>query len=165
VQGLACAQHWHTPRVRSRVSPRLLPNVARLPYLGHMTDTATSPPGGVPEWTLGDRLRKARVHRGLEQEQLAELIGLKRSTIGNYERGDTPPKRPVLLAWSVATGVPLKWIETGKPPPGPNGPDGGIPSDDDGGGLPRLDLNQEPAGYRSRLLNRWRPLRPVTIAA
>jgi transcriptional regulator with XRE-family HTH domain len=127
-----------------------------------MTETA---PGLVPAWTLADRLRKARVHRGLEQGQLADLIGIGRSSIGNYERGEQTPKRPVLLAWSVVTGVPLKWIETGKTPPGPNDPDGGIPNDDTGTALPRLDSNQEPAGYRSRLLTRWRPLRPVTIAA
>jgi transcriptional regulator with XRE-family HTH domain len=66
--------------------------------------------GLVPEFTVADRLRKAREYAGLEQNELAERIGLGRTTISNYERGTTPPKRPLLLSWAMATGVSLDWL-------------------------------------------------------
>jgi transcriptional regulator with XRE-family HTH domain len=67
--------------------------------------------GVTPEWTLTDRLRKAREHRGLDQAQLAELIGVHRRSVVNYELGRTQPRRPQLIAWALATGVALDWLE------------------------------------------------------
>ncbi len=66
--------------------------------------------GAVPEWTLGDRLRKAREHAGLTQAELAELIGIARSSVVSYEIGRTEPSRPVVLSWSLATGVATEWV-------------------------------------------------------
>lgn len=80
----------------------------QVPYLGHMSTHADS--GLVPVFTVADRLRKAREQAGLEQNELAERIGLGRTTISNYERGTTPPKRPLLLSWAMATGVSLDWL-------------------------------------------------------
>ncbi|MCW2693959.1 MAG: family transcriptional regulator [Mycobacterium sp.] len=70
--------------------------------------------GIVPEWTLGDRLRKARLLTNLEQKDLAEAMGLAPTTIGSYEKGITPPKLGVLKLWSMATGVSLAWLQTGE---------------------------------------------------
>lgn len=67
----------------------------------------------VPEWTLGDRLRKARENAGLEQLELAQDIGISRNTVANYEHGKTKARRPVILAWAVRTGVPVEWLWTG----------------------------------------------------
>lgn len=78
----------------------------------------------VPEWTVGDRLRKARELLELDQEPFAKLIGVSRGTVGNYERGLTEHYKPIVLrAWAMAAGVPVAWIETGTaggpvPPPG-----------------------------------------------
>lgn len=36
---------------------------------------------------VGDALRKARLSRGLRQDDLADLLGVDRSTIARYERG------------------------------------------------------------------------------
>ena len=80
--------------------------------------------GTVPQWTLADRLRKARENAGMDQQQLSDRIGMGRTTISNYESGVTAPKRPILLSWSMATGVPLIWLETGNAPQ-PDGPEGG----------------------------------------
>ena len=82
--------------------------------------------GHVPEWTVQDRLRKARESAGLEQAELAARIGVARTTIGNYERGITPPKRPLLLSWALATGVPSDWLESGKESPDGDGEPGGV---------------------------------------
>ena len=65
---------------------------------------------GIPEWTLGDRLRKARKHARLEQTELAQIIGIARSSIVSYESDRTVPSRPVVLSWSLATGVPAEWV-------------------------------------------------------
>lgn len=66
----------------------------------------------------------ARMHAGMEQAELAEVTGLSRNTIGNYERGKVAPRRAVLISIAMATGVDLGWLETGETPAGP-GTDGG----------------------------------------
>lgn len=79
-------------------------------------------PGVEPQWTLGDRLRKAREHAGLQQAELADEIGIARRSLITYESDRTAPKRPVLLAWAMRTGVDSRWLETGcayAPPPLP----------------------------------------------
>ena len=76
---------------------------------------------GVPEFTIADYLRKARIHAGLDQGQLADEIGVSRSTIKNYELGHVKPRKIVLNAWAMRTGVPLEWITslgTANPRPG-----------------------------------------------
>ena len=70
----------------------------------------------VPQWTLTDRLRKARESAGLNQPQLAEALGVSSNTVGNYERGFTTPRRMVLMAWAMVTGVPVEWLENDEDP-------------------------------------------------
>jgi transcriptional regulator with XRE-family HTH domain len=74
-----------------------------------MTEVAIS--GETPSWTLTDRLRKAREHGVLQQAQLAALTGISERSIQNYEAGRTTPRRPQLIAWALATGVSLEWLE------------------------------------------------------
>ena len=40
---------------------------------------------------LGNRLKQARKEKGLSQEKLANLIGLKVGTVSKYEQGDRTP--------------------------------------------------------------------------
>jgi transcriptional regulator with XRE-family HTH domain len=72
--------------------------------------TSTAP--SIPQWTLGDKLRKARECAGMDQEELARRIGISRNTVGNYElgRGQRPPKVVVLRAWAHECGVPYEWL-------------------------------------------------------
>lgn len=83
--------------------------------------------GATPEFTLGDRLRKARELMGMDQAPFAEHIGVSRGTVSNYERGLTEHYKPIVLrAWALASGVPLEWLESGTPPTNaPTPPDGG----------------------------------------
>lgn len=69
----------------------------------------------IPEWTLADRLRKARETAGLDQQQLANAIGVARQTISNYEKGHTAtrPMALVIRQWALATGVDEQWLRTG----------------------------------------------------
>jgi transcriptional regulator with XRE-family HTH domain len=71
----------------------------------------------IPVWTLGDRLRKAREVAGMDAEIMAQHVGVTDRTIRNYETDTTPVKRSVILGYSMATGVPVEWIETGVTPP------------------------------------------------
>lgn len=87
--------------------------------------------GSVPQWTVADRLRKARESAGLEQGELAELAGVSRATISAAENGHRSPSRATVRLWAMATGVPLGWIEQG-----------------DAWCAPR-DLNPEPIDYGS----------------
>ena len=64
----------------------------------------------IPEFTLGDRLRKARELSGMDMQQLAEVIDVHRQSIARYESGVVVPKRHVLLSWSWATGVDADWV-------------------------------------------------------
>lgn len=120
--------------------------------------------GFIPQWTLADRLRKAREQIGLDQTEFADRLGVSRSSVSNYERGTTAPRRIVLNAWAMATGVPIEWLRDGSTNPRPGDPDGGVR-------LPRLDSNQQPSGYPfsqvTRLSDRRRrsdgtPLRKVS---
>jgi transcriptional regulator with XRE-family HTH domain len=66
-----------------------------------------------PPITVADRLRIARKYAGLDQDQLADKIGIARSTVSNAESGRVKPRRITLRAWALACGVPLSWIEHG----------------------------------------------------
>jgi len=88
--------------------------------------------GVVPQWTLPDRLRKAREVAGLNQSELGAVTGISRRSVSSYESGEATPRRPVLIAWAMATGVPLSWLE---------GDDGGP------AGRPRQDSNLQPTGW------------------
>lgn len=46
----------------------------------------------IPEWTLADRLRKAREMAELDQAQMADRIGVSRRSVINYEKANTDPR-------------------------------------------------------------------------
>lgn len=79
---------------------------------------ATHTTGIVPPLTVGMRCLMARMHAGMEQTDLAEVTGMSRKTIGNYEKGRVTPRRAGLISISMSTGVDLGWLETGETPGG-----------------------------------------------
>lgn len=85
--------------------------------VAHMTNAAVSIGDGiVPDFDLADRLEKARRVAGLSQLQLAEAIDISRRSVGLYECGHLEPKRHVILAWALVTGVSGHWLLTGRQP-------------------------------------------------
>jgi transcriptional regulator with XRE-family HTH domain len=80
--------------------------------------------GTVPEWSMGDRLRKARVETGMSVDEFAARCLVSAKTVNNYE-GDKVAQRPLVIEkWAAVTGVNLEWLRTGHvggdtPPPGP----------------------------------------------
>ena len=85
--------------------------------------------GTIPTFTVGDRLRKARECTGLDQAAFAAELGVSRQTVSNNESGRTHPSRLVIRQWSLRTGVPLAWLESGKVPAEGGGGGGVQPSD------------------------------------
>lgn len=93
-----------------------------------MTIHATS--GRIPQFTLGDRLRKAREQAGVGVDEFASEIGVSRNTVTNYEKDHVKPRKIVMKAWALRTGVPIFWLETGiAPTPSPSGDEIGASPD------------------------------------
>jgi len=65
------------------------------------------------EMTYGERFMKARRLNNWTQQQLAERLGIDRKTVLAIEADKRKPKKSVVIAWAVVTGVPLEWLETG----------------------------------------------------
>ena len=94
----------------------------------------------IPVWTTGDRLRKARSLTGLTTREFADRIGVSQVTVTNAENDRTKVRRITINAWSLATGVPVEWLQMGTAP-GPLGPGG----DQE---YAMRDLNPQPAATK-----------------
>ncbi|NEC76501.1 helix-turn-helix domain-containing protein [Streptomyces rochei] len=68
----------------------------------------------MPDWVparrrqIGERIRAARLHANLTQEQLGERIGRDRRTIHRWEYATRVPDLEDLLLLADAIGVPLR---------------------------------------------------------
>lgn len=81
--------------------------------------------GVVPEFTTGDRLRKARQITGLTTRDFAEEIGVSQKTITDAEGDRRATRKIVMRAYAMRTGVSLEWLETGIAPEAPGSGGGG----------------------------------------
>lgn len=64
---------------------------------------------------LNIRIRRARKDAGFSQKRLAELTGVQRSAVAQWERdGGTSPSSDRLARIAVATGVNHEWLSTGR---------------------------------------------------
>ena len=61
---------------------------------------------------IKNRIKEYRARYDLKQEDLAKLVGVRRETIGNLEKGKYNPS--LVLAWNIAKifGVPIEEIFT-----------------------------------------------------
>ena len=64
---------------------------------------------------IRNRMKEHRTRLGLKQEDLARLVGVRRETIGNLEKGRYNPS--LVLAWNIAKvfGVPIEEVFTVEP--------------------------------------------------
>lgn len=72
----------------------------------------------IPEWTLGDRLRKAREYRNITVLEMAADIERSERTIRNYETDRTQVHWLVVRRYAERTHIPMTWFLTGRPPQG-----------------------------------------------
>ena len=94
----------------------------------------------VPEWTLGERLAKARRSAGLSTTVMAQRLGFKsKRTVERYEADQQAPMDAVVLAWASHTGVPIGWLRYGSLGPHTPGRRAG-----DGAWLRGRDSNSQP---------------------
>ena len=72
-------------------------------------------------------MKEHRARLGLKQEDLARLVGVRRETIGNLEKGKYNPS--LVLAWNIARvfGVPIEEVFTVTEEGGPLALDGNRP--------------------------------------
>lgn len=61
---------------------------------------------------ITNRMKEYRAKYGMKQEDLARLVGVRRETIGNLEKGKYNPS--LVLAWNIAGvfGVPIEEVFT-----------------------------------------------------
>lgn len=64
--------------------------------------------------TFGDRLAAAREAAGLDQKELARRVGVKQSTLKNWENDVAEPRANRLTMLSGILGVSLRWLLTGE---------------------------------------------------
>ena len=69
--------------------------------------------GRIPEVTLGWRLRIAAGE--MQHEEIAEELGVHRSTVSRWLSDRGVPKRAFLMQWALMTGVDYTWLATGSP--------------------------------------------------
>lgn len=59
---------------------------------------------------LGDRIRKARLAKGLTQKQLAEMLNITDATVNRYERGIRKPDPEMLKAIADILNVSVDYL-------------------------------------------------------
>lgn len=60
--------------------------------------------------TLAKRIRMARLISGLKQSDIADAIGVARSTVNEWEAGRSEPSATRLFALARTTGQALDWF-------------------------------------------------------
>ncbi len=64
--------------------------------------------------TFGDRLAGAREAAGMTQAELARRLGVKKSTIGDWENDLAEPRANRLSMMAGMVNVSIKWLLTGE---------------------------------------------------
>lgn len=61
---------------------------------------------------IKNRIKELRARHDMKQEELAAMVGVRRETIGNLEKGKYNPS--LVLAWNIAKvfGVPIEEVFT-----------------------------------------------------
>ena len=64
-------------------------------------------------WSLGKRMQVIRQAANLEQRDMAERLGVSRSTISNWERGHVEPTFSQVVRYAKESGQSLEWLAEG----------------------------------------------------
>ena len=62
---------------------------------------------------LGERIYHARVAAGLNQQELAERVGVKLSTVAKWEADRSSPRANRINQLAGVLGVPMAWLLAG----------------------------------------------------
>lgn len=75
------------------------------------------------QMTIGEKIQYMRKKAGLNQEQLAEAVGVSRQAVSKWETGEATPEVGKLLLLCRAFGVTADWLISDDGPDAPSGPD------------------------------------------
>ena len=64
----------------------------------------------IPEWDLGDRLRKSLRAAGVTVQEIADYLEVNRNTVGNWINGRATPSASTIRLWALRCGVPYDWL-------------------------------------------------------
>ncbi|WP_313539811.1 helix-turn-helix transcriptional regulator [Leifsonia aquatica] len=67
----------------------------------------------MPEVTPHQRMSRARLFAGIDQQQMAAILGRSRNTISAWERGVNEPPITAVAMWAAVTGRSIDWIMWG----------------------------------------------------
>lgn len=60
--------------------------------------------------SIGTQIKKARLSQNLTQKQLADLIGVTKNAVTNYERDTSSPKEPILFELMKVLHIDANYI-------------------------------------------------------
>lgn len=60
--------------------------------------------------TIGDRIKEVRVKCGLTQEALAAQMGIAKTTLTGYEKGNRGPKSDMLMKIALICGTSVDYL-------------------------------------------------------
>ncbi|MDP9394381.1 MAG: helix-turn-helix domain-containing protein [Actinomycetota bacterium] len=70
-------------------------------------------PARVPEWDLADRMRKSLREADVGVQEMADYLGVGRSTISTWINGRITPSTQTMRLWAMRCGVPYEWLRDG----------------------------------------------------
>lgn len=59
---------------------------------------------------FGDNIKRLRKNKGLKQQELAEILGIKRNSYSDWENGKTEPRFENLVKLADLLDVSLDWL-------------------------------------------------------
>lgn len=63
---------------------------------------------------MKERIKSIRKALGLTQQEMADKLGIKRTSISNYEIGRNEPPEPVISLFRREFGISEEWLKTGE---------------------------------------------------
>lgn len=63
--------------------------------------------------SVGRRLLASRALAGMDQQTIADAIGVSRTTVSGWERGKFEPTFTSIVRWAQVTNQPLDWFAEG----------------------------------------------------
>jgi len=72
--------------------------------------------GQLPAMSIASRILTTHKQKKISQLQLAAMIGVTKSTYGQWERGATTPSVETLSRLAIELDVHFEWLATGRGP-------------------------------------------------
>jgi transcriptional regulator with XRE-family HTH domain len=71
-------------------------------------------PSGAPTWDVADRMRKGLREANVGVQEMADYLGVARSTLGNWIGGRIEPSTQTLRLWALRCAIDYEWLAYGR---------------------------------------------------